>query len=169
MAKNTDKGIKLVEKGPQLAILLDKRVYPLDVLMSACYTFIDKAYFLVNRPDKDHFEVIVALKPGESEAGLKALAGELENQLLEEALRAKIGKQTAKIRDRIVTTALAYSIERPQEERNDTDLDDLPPEVLAVLQSDDDDMDFLEDPLGIAVPWEDRFEKKDDAPKEEKS
>lgn len=171
MAKNLNKGIKLINKGPQLAILLHKGVYSLDVLMSACYTFIDKAYFLVNKPDKDHFEVIVALKPDVTEYNLKTLAGEFENQLLEEALRAKIGKKTATIRDRIVTTALAYSIERPQEESGESDLEDLPPEVLAVLQNDDDDLDFLDDPLGIAVPWEDKFdkEKKDDASQKEES
>ena len=169
MAKDLNKGLKLVEKGPQLTILVDKSVYPLDVLMSACYTFVDKAYFLINKPDKDHFEVVVALKPEETDDNLKSLAGELKNQLLEEALRAKISKKTAKIRDRIVTTALAYSIERPQEERRNQEMEDLPPEVLAVLQSDDDDLDFLEDPLGIAVPWEDKFEKKDDVPKKEES
>ena len=59
-------------------------------------------------------------------------------------------------------------MERPRETQEEN-LDDLPPEVLEVLQSDDEDLDFLDDPLGIAVPWEEKFDKgeKSDTPKEE--
>ena len=163
MGKNLNKGLKLVQDGPQTALVVDRRIYPLDALMSACYTLIDKAYFLIDRPDKDHFKVHIALKPGQSRDALDAMTGDLENLLLEEALRARIGKKTAKIRDRIVATALAYSMERsPEEVDRDAELEDLPPEVLEVLQSDEEDLDFLDDPLGIAVPWEERFAKDKD-------
>ncbi len=170
MAKDLNKGLKLVQDGPQTAIMVDRRIYPLDALMSACYTLIGKAYFLIDRSDKDHFKVNIALKPGQSKDALDAMAGELENLLLEEALRARIGKKTAKIRDRIVAAALAYSMERPPDEVDrEAELDDLPPEVLEVLQSDDEDLDFLDDPLGIAVPWEEKFakDKTDSTPKKD--
>ena len=164
MGKSTSKeAVRLVEKGPQLEILINSKVYPLDAVLSAAYAFIDKGYFLVDKEGKDYFKVIVAAKPGVGEEVLKEIAGEFENQLLSEALRARIAKRTAKIRDTIVGAALAYAMERGQEELpEEEDLEDLPPEVLEVLKGEDEDLDFLEDPLNIAVPWEEKYQKKDE-------
>ena len=39
-------------------------------------------------------------------------------------------------------------------------LPDLPPEV-ALLAEEEDSLDFLDDPLGIAIPWEEKYGKED--------
>ena len=162
-----EEAVRLVEKGPQLEILVNSKVYPLDAVLSAAYAFIDKGYFLIDKQGKEYFKVTVAGKPGQGDEALKEIAGNFENQLISEALRARLAKRTAKIRDTIVGAALAYAMERPQEEEEpiEDELEDLPPEVLEVLKGEDDDQDFLEDPLNIAVPWEEKYQNRDEEDK----
>ncbi len=165
--KNQD-AVTLVNNGSQMDIRVNARIYPLDVVLSAAYTFLDRGYFLIDKEGRDYFKITVAARPDQGEEGLKIIAGEFENQLLNEALRAKIVKRTAKIQEAIVSAALAYSMEAPKTEP-ENELDDLPPEVLEVLQSDDEDLDFLDDPMGIAVPWEEKYQQSDNDSKEEES
>ena len=78
------------------------------------------------------------------EVGLQALSGEFGNELLSQALRRKVVKQNSKIIEEIVTQAIAGAAGAT-----------LPQDFM----EEDDDLDFLDDPLGIAVPWEEKFKK----------
>ena len=84
-----------------------------------------------------------------TEAQLTAMSGEFENELLAQALRRKVVKANQKIIEDITSQAIAGAAGGT-----------LPTDFLA---AGDDGMDFLDDPLGIAVPWEDKFKKKKDA------
>ena len=64
--------------------------------------------------------------------------------LLSQALRRKVVKQNSKIIEEIVTQAIAGAAGAT-----------LPQDFM----EEDDDLDFLDDPLGIAVPWEEKFKK----------
>jgi len=125
-------------------VALERNLYPLDVIYGAAYVLIDRAYLLLDRRPEDG-RIVVRIEdrePGD-ETSLRALVGEFSNELLNQALRRKITRQNKVELEAIVTQALAGATGAL-----------LPGEI------DDDDLDFLDDPLGIAVPWEEKFSKE---------
>ncbi|MCB9729150.1 MAG: His-Xaa-Ser system protein HxsD [Deltaproteobacteria bacterium] len=140
----------LTAKDGKLVLSLDKGLYPLEVIYGAAYIFIDRAYVLLGKVD-DTITVEIAVKDDADEAGLRALAGEFGNELLSQALRRRITKENQNILETIVSQALAGATGAMVPSAFEDD-------------EDDDDLDFLDDPLGIAVPWEERFKKRGSAP-----
>lgn len=131
-------------------LALDASLYPLDVVYGAAYTLIDRCYVLLDKEQGDARggRLLVQLrgKVPLDRVGLEALSGEFGNELLSQALRRKIHKANHAIIEEIVSAALsgAAGASLPQD---------------FVAQAEDDDLDFLDDPLGIAVPWEEKFKK----------
>lgn len=144
------------ERGVAL-LALDKGLYPVEVVYGAAYVLIDRAYVLLDRDESGRTLVRIERKPDDREGRegrkgggpdvereLRELAGELSNELLSQALRRKITKQNQSILEAIVTQAMAGATGA----------------ALGGLSDADDDLDFLDDPLGIAVPWEEKFSKE---------
>lgn len=124
---------------------LDKTLYPLDVVYGAAYVLIDRAYVLLDRSADGRFVIRLQVKDGPmDEATLNELAGEMQNELLSQALRRKITKANKPLLEAIVTRAIGGATGA----------------LLPGSMQEDDDLDFLDDPLGIAVPWEERFSKE---------
>ncbi len=127
---------------------LDAGVYPIDAVYGAAYALIDRAFVLLDKeanPSGKGSRFLVQLRGKRTldQAGVEALSGEFGNELLSQALRRKVVKQNNKIIEEIVTQAIAGATgaSLPQD----------------FVDDDDDDLDFLDDPLGIAVPWEEKF------------
>lgn len=143
-----------VEAGT-MTLALDPGLYPIDVIYGAAYVLIDRCYVLLDRAQGEkgkggRYLVHLRGKSPLDKAGLEAISGEFGNELLSQALRRKINRANAKVIEEIVTQAIAGAAGAG-----------LPQDFV----DDEDDMDFLDDPLGIAVPWEEKFskKKKDDA------
>lgn len=123
----------------------DARIYPLETIFSASYTLLDKAYFQVDRLSDGAHSVRVAAKDGGS---LRGVAGAFANELLAAACRRNVHARKEVILESVTLAAMAGALGRP-------DLDDL------------DDFDFseggLDDPLGIATSWEEKYKKADPA------
>lgn len=136
-----------------LTLSLEAGLYPIDVLYGAAFVFIDRAYVLLDRQidakDGKSARYLVHLrgKGKTSEAQLRDIAGEFGNELLSQALRRKVVKANQKLIEDIATQAISGAAGGS-----------LPADFLA--GGDDDNLDFLEDPLGIAMPWEEKFSKK---------
>jgi len=142
-----------------LTLTLNARVYPLEAVMSAAYTFLDRAYVLL---DKDASSTIVRLWPREGQDA-RPTEGDFLNEVLNEALRLKIAKQNQQVREMVINRALfAATSTNVEEEVLDQALDSLDDLDDLDLDLDGDNLDFLDDPLGIAVPWEETYgdEKK---------
>jgi His-Xaa-Ser system protein HxsD len=137
-----------------LDLTVNGRIYPLEAVMAAAYTFLDRAYVLL---DKDKNDVRVRLWPKEGRAAA-ATEGDFYNELLNEALRLKIAKQNQQVREMVINRALfAATNTNVEEEVLDRALDSLDNLDDLNLDLDSDNLDFLDDPLGIAVPWEEKF------------
>ena len=134
-----------------MTLSLDIGLYPRDVLYAAAYVFLDRAYVLLDR-DGARFLVHLRGKQATDEAALRAMAGEFENELLAQALRHQVVKANQKIIEDI--TALAITGAAGSVAGNEANEDP----ALIDLEAPADD-GFLDDPLGIATPWEAR--KKD--------
>jgi His-Xaa-Ser system protein HxsD len=126
------------------------RIYPLEAVFGACYSLIDRCYVFLDKPEPYRIAVYLKQRGDEPKpACLEAIAGELSNALLQETMRLKVAKRTGKIREMIVGRALlsAEPLSLPDlaEPENDFDEGAASP------------ADYEEDPLGIAIPWEEKF------------
>ena len=133
--------LKINKKENKVIVPINTKVYPLEAIYGAVYVFIDKAYvFLDGNPEK---EILVQLK-GKKDLtikDLKKLAGEFLNELLSSSLRHQISKSNSKIREYIVGAALIGVSGKASEGT-----------VEATEKK-----EWEKDPLGIAVPWEDKY------------
>jgi His-Xaa-Ser system protein HxsD len=139
--------MKHVIKNDTLEISLSTKVYPLEAIYGTCYVFIDRAYLFLDGDPKKEIKVSIKGKETLSKKQLEALAGEFLNELLSATLRANLDKETKKIRQHIVEQAI-FSAVGPEIETG---------EVV------EETVNYEDDPLGIAVPWEDKYgdSKKD--------
>ncbi len=125
----------------QVSFELDESVYPLEAIYGACYLFLDRCYVYLTRPKAESVSVRLTSQESADTEALDSLAGEFANELLAQALRAKLSQSTARIREYYTAAALRAATSAPS-------VDDL----LAELESEE----LLEDPLEIMVPWEEK-------------
>jgi His-Xaa-Ser system protein HxsD len=132
-------------------------LYPLDVIYTASYIFLDKAFIsLDGDPDS---EVLVSIRPkGQDDA--KGMGKEFMNQLLFYAHYKNVLDDNKDARNMMLQRALITNM------GPDALSDITREEESEIADSDDDeffddisDDDFLEDPEGIAIPWEEKYGK----------
>lgn len=128
-----------------LAIEFDEGLYPKDAIYGAAYTFIDRCYMHLDRPSDGKVRVTFRAKSGEA-LDTAALAGQFENELLGQAWRRSIVEENRAYIESITTRAIAGAAGAPG-------LDEL-------LDTDIGEESAFDDPLGIAMSWEDKYKKK---------
>ena len=132
-----------------VTLTVDAAVYPLEAVYGAAYIFIDRCFVLLDRPKAGSVSVTLTDKKGAADAGaLRQMAGEFANELLTQAWRQKIVEENRVLLETVTMQALAGATATPAE----PSLDDLA------------NFDFTEeafdDPLGIAMSWEEKYKKK---------
>ena len=130
------------------SLLLKKGLYPMDAIYGAAYVFIDQAYVLLDKDEDGNVLVHLQYKEGTA-PNLDELAGTFANEALAQVLRGRLMREHKSRLEAILTQALSGGL-------GIGGVDDL---GLDILDDSDDDLDFLDDPLGIAVPWEEKFKK----------
>lgn len=138
--------VSVDEGARSVALRVDASLYPLGAIYAAAYVFIDRCYVLLDKPDANSVRVTLAWKKGEPPQGaLLELAGEFGNELLSCAWRAKIAEESRATIEAATARALSGAMGPPS-------LDD--------LESFEFGADAFEDPLGIAMSWEEKYGKK---------
>lgn len=126
---------------------VDAGIYPLEALYGAAYVFIDRCYVFLDRPEPTKLRVILTPKAldGDPKAQLRDMVGELANELVSAAWRHQITQENRAQIEAVTMQAISGAMGPPS-------LDDL------------EDFDFteeaFEDPLGIAMSWEEKYAKK---------
>jgi His-Xaa-Ser system protein HxsD len=146
---------------------VDLSVYPLEPTMGAAYVFLDRCYVFLDKLPDGKVRVALTGKPGCTEDALAVVAGEFRNELLSQALRHQVGLRHEKLRELLLARALFGAA--PQLEHGDDDDEDAADDSeeamwKALEELPDGDEAFLDDPLGIAVSWEERFGHKAGSP-----
>ena len=132
-----------IENG-SVFLKVNPKLYNLEAVYSAAYIFLDKAYvFLDGDPKK---EIIVKLIPKGNE-DLEELGGEFFNELINYGDYQNRAEETKGIREALLQRALIAN------------------DIGAIMQGDGafnelDDEDYLDDPEGIAIPWEEKYGKE---------
>jgi His-Xaa-Ser system protein HxsD len=136
------------EEGSSTIITVNPKLYPLEAVYSAAYVFMDRAYIVLDGdPEK---EIIIKMTPksGEFKGDIK---GEFNNELLNYADYLARAKETRKIRELILQRLIITN--DPAMEN----IDDFNHDFLEGPDSEDED--YLDDPEGIAIPWEEKYGK----------
>ena len=128
-----------------VTITVDSAVYPLEAVYGAAYIFIDRCFVLLDRPRAGAYSATLTPKGEASPEALRQMAGEFANELLSQAWRQKIIEENRVVIETVTTQALAGAMGPPT-------LDD--------LAAFDFTEDAFDDPLGIAISWEEKYRKK---------
>ena len=132
----------------RVTIPINPKIYPLDVIYSAAYVFLDDFYIIIDGdPEKG---VIVKIFPKDG-SKTRDIEKRFNNELVNYAFYKKQVEKNSDIRKAIIqraliTTELSGESVAPNKE----------PEIE---EFEDSDADFIEDPEGIAIPWEEKFGK----------
>lgn len=125
---------------------VDAAIYPLQAVYGAAYVFLDRCYVFLDRPAPGQFRVTLTARSGEADPGaLRALIGEFANELLSCAWRHQITQDNRVLLETVTMQAVSGAMGPPS-------LDDL-------ASFDFSDQGF-DDPLGIAMSWEEKYKKK---------
>jgi His-Xaa-Ser system protein HxsD len=129
------------------SIELDEDLYPKDAIYGAAYVFLERSYLFLERAGDRRVRIrLRGRAEGSTAQDARALAGELGNEALAQSLRRRIAADKRVIIETIAARALAGAAGPPG-------LDDL-------LAMDIGDETAFEDPLGIAMSWEEKYAKK---------
>ncbi len=125
--------------------LFPREVYPLDAVYAGLYTFLDRAWLFLE-PTEDG--VAVHARSKDPTVADHVVLGQLGNELLAQAYRLALAKESRPVVEAIATFAIAGAAGQPG-------LDEL-------LEMEIGDATAFEDPLGIAMSWEEKYGKKAD-------
>ncbi len=133
--------MEINKKENYCSVPVNTKIYPLEVIYSAAYAFIDKAYILLDGDVKN--KVNVQLRP-KKKYSLEKLGMEFNNELLNYANYRSQAELNGPIRQALIQKALFT---------NDPDL----------LQETNEDLEDLglEELDDISIPWEEKYSDKD--------
>lgn len=151
-----------------MEIKLNKKIYPLDAILHTCNLYSDQIYFKIDK-NAAEFKVSTSLKQGTNNNKLKKLMDEFQNELLYQTLRLNIAKENKKARELIIEQALCAALPSQQDEQieGQSDIGDIDKELeeseidkeLEEILKEVEAEDYQDDPLGIALPWEETQKK----------
>jgi len=129
----------------RIVVSVDRKLYPLDAVYGAAYVFLDRAYVFLEKGPAGTVKVSLAGKTPLGESGLNALAGEFVNELLNQSIRATLDESGRRVREYVVLKS-HYGAAAGR-----MDVEELLDKTLKEA--------FDDDPLEIAVPWEEKYGK----------
>ncbi|MBU4069703.1 MAG: hypothetical protein KJ646_01865 [Nanoarchaeota archaeon] len=150
-------------KEDKVLVSINPLIYPLEVIYSVAYIFIDKTYVLLEGDIEKEIIVELRLKKTEScerKQELEKIGREFLNELLNYAFYKKQSEKNGLIRQSILQRALAVNIqENPQSEIDEIgedeieDFEDIENYIDEVIEDD------IEDSEDLVLPWEDESDK----------
>lgn len=148
-----------------LKIVFDTKIFPVDALMGACHKFLAKCFIKLEYIGGNDREVQVALKPRQG-MSLDGVEAEFQDEVMNYSMKNKVLKGTAKIRDQIFhivfnperLDALGGNLISEMQVKEDPESLKLNSRLEKLLEEieGEEPLDYEEDPLGIAIPWEEK-------------
>jgi len=132
-------------------IEVDLDVHSRDAVLGAAYVFIDRCYVWLDKGSDGNLVVVLTARGGD-DGTLEALAGDFGNELLAQSARAAVYERNGDLIQAIVNRALVGAGAGGDGAPAALDLSE-----LESLELDDEPFD---DPLGIAMSWQQKYGKK---------
>ena len=128
--------MEIDRKEETVKVSINPNLYPLEVIYSAAYVFIDRAYVIIDGDPKE--EIIVQIKPKlDSNVDVETLGREFSNELLNYMVYMQRSARSQSIRETIVQRALTTNIKKQSVKSS----------------SSNEDRIYIEDLEEIAKPW----------------
>lgn len=147
------KKVKINEKENKIIVSINPKLYPLEVICGAAYVFLDKAYIYLDGDPKSEILISIKGKKKVTKTNLTKMGGEFLNELLNHSLRYSISKSNKKIREYILGACLFGASGK----------ETTPSEISEEKEEEGKEEDWGKDPLNIAIPWEEKYEKKENS------
>lgn len=134
---------------------VNTEIYPLDVVYSVAYIFLDKYYIFLDGDPKKSIKVRLTAK--DDKADIEEATAEFNNYLVTYSFYKKQSEKNSAIRQLMLQAAL-FPVEQSAQSIEQNKMED---EIGKIeLPEELKDADYLEDPEGIAIPWEVKYKKK---------
>ncbi|MFH1294914.1 MAG: His-Xaa-Ser system protein HxsD [Candidatus Aenigmatarchaeota archaeon] len=127
------KNFEVDKKENSIFVSINPKIYPLEVIYSAAYMFIDRAYLVIDGDPET--EIIVQLK-AKGDEDLEKMGFEFQNELVNYAVYVVQAARTSDIRKAIVQKALGIG---EKEEK--------------ICECESETPEPIDDPLEISKPW----------------
>jgi len=145
------------EQENYVLVSIDSKIYPLDVIYTAAYVFLEKAYLILDGDPKKEVLVKLIAKRKASREELDILGKEFLNELINYGFHKKQSEQNKQTKQIILQRALLTNL--GEEIKSEEYLDEF--EDLEGMEEDlEDDSEAMDDPEGIAIPWEEKYGNK---------
>ncbi len=128
--------------GGRFEVLVDEKLYPREVSLAAAYRFLDRFYVRVERVPPERLKLTFKYRPSAAEEAKERIEDAFHDELLQQFMRHQVAEATAGIREVLVRTALQAAEGEASTGGGMTDTSE---------------PGYLDDPLGIAVPWEEKY------------
>ena len=122
---------------------IDTNLFNKDVVLKSAYQFLDKAYFFFKLNSSNNIELQLTLK--DKSDNLEKILADFSDELLATYLRDKLEKENKEIREKIVSAAIANSLDpehfvtidtNNKQEQNQIDFDKDIDEILKEIEND---------------------------------
>jgi His-Xaa-Ser system protein HxsD len=129
---------------------VDLELHSREAVFGAAYTFIDRCYVWLDKDADGRIVVELTPRPGATDS-VEALSGDFATELLAQSTRAMVLAANRDLVQAIVTRSLVGAGARPAQAA-------APP--LPDLEAFELEDEPFDDPLGIAMSWEQKYGKK---------
>ncbi len=126
-------------KNKDIILKLKLKLYSKEAIYNTCYHFIDSYYIFLDSKKEGEVEINLKSKKQINSKQTEKIKGDFMNELIFNSTRIAVAKNNKKLREFIVGRALFSAVESKTETKEE---------------------DFIKDPLGIAIPWEEKYQKK---------
>lgn len=138
-----DKKVRVIDNleihSDHVVVSVNPKIYDLDVVYSAAYVLMDKAYIVIDGDPEE--EIIVEIR-AKDKSDNELVGRDFNNELINYAVYKAQSAANQEIKETIVKRALMTNAGEE-----------------IVVDVEDDDSSYLDDPEGIAVPWEEKYGK----------
>jgi len=124
--------LKINKKEKTATLSINPKIFPLEVIYSAAYVLMDKLYIVLDGDPKNKIEVFLKTKNPKDD--IEKIVMKFNNELINYSVYAIQAARTSEIRKIIVERALMTNTIDEDDENNE-------------------EVEFIDDPLGIAEPW----------------
>ncbi|MBW2991652.1 hypothetical protein KY345_00360 [Candidatus Woesearchaeota archaeon] len=133
---NALNNIEIDEKGEYALFSVNPKIYPLDLVYSASYIMIDKAFIILDGDPKE--KILVEIRKKKPEQDLKTLVREFNEELLNYAVYKVQSEKNKHIREMILQRVLLTNH----------------PDYIASIAPQKNEDEAIEDPENIMKKWE---------------
>jgi His-Xaa-Ser system protein HxsD len=151
-----------------ISFTLNPKIYSLETIYSTAYVFLDRAYIKLDGDPKT--EILISIKLKEEKDNISKKLEEISNEFLNELInysdyhtRAKASKvlRETLLQKSLFELNMHYNQIRQQTEPKQEPDHDYDEEFNKILEEIENDDSEDEDPEDIAIPWEEKYGKKE--------